>query len=417
MPPAMLIDALQGVRRKVKALSILYGLGVTLACLVGLVVGVVLLDYLLNLPAPPRIALSLLVLGALAYVIGRWVIKPAIARLTLSDIAGRLEQAFPQFDDRLRSTVDFAHGGDYGSNVMQQRVMSEAAQLATTLDLKRAVVTLPVWYSMLAGIGAIVLVAMLSIFVINPMYTRIAISRLLWPLGCASWPKSVLIETVGQVPHRVPVGERIEMKMRLERGDSASRKARIFYQLNIGPVVQEFMTRGADGIYSASLDANADTGKGAGVMKVWMTAGDDRKDLNPIEVLPRLAIKKVEAVITPPKYVGDAEPATVNLADGAAMLATGSEVALRVTFNKSLAGNGTPVTIKPVTDVKEMPAFAWQRSGDEQVQAKWTATHSMRFHIQATDVRWVHQHRARGIRADRPAGSKPDGADRESAKE
>ena len=29
----------------------------------------------------------------------------------LGDIAGRLERAFPQFDDRLRSTVDFATGG------------------------------------------------------------------------------------------------------------------------------------------------------------------------------------------------------------------------------------------------------------------------------------------------------------------
>ena len=37
-------------------------------------------------------------------------------------------------DDRLRSTVDFASGGGrpYGSDVMQQRVMSEAAEMATS---------------------------------------------------------------------------------------------------------------------------------------------------------------------------------------------------------------------------------------------------------------------------------------------
>src|SRR5689334_12236313 len=118
MPPAMLIDALQGVRRKVKTYSVAYGVGVALASLVGLVLALIFIDYLLNLPAAPRIVLSLLVLAALAYVVARWIIKPASAKLTLSDIAGHLEQAFPQFDDRLRSTVDFANGSTtYGSDV------------------------------------------------------------------------------------------------------------------------------------------------------------------------------------------------------------------------------------------------------------------------------------------------------------
>src|SRR4051794_34143005 len=184
MPPAMLMDALQGVRRKVKAYSVAYGIGVALASMVGLFLALILIDYLLNLPAAPRIALSLVVLGALAYVVGRWVIKPASAKVTLSDIAGRLEQAFPQFDDRLRSTVDFASGGGkvYGSDVMQQRVMNEAATLAGQLNLSSAVVAKPVWYSAAAGVGAIGLAIMLAVMV-NPAYTRIALSRLLSPFG------------------------------------------------------------------------------------------------------------------------------------------------------------------------------------------------------------------------------------------
>ncbi|HEX8522029.1 MAG TPA: DUF4175 family protein, partial [Tepidisphaeraceae bacterium] len=232
----------------------------------------------------------------------------------------------------------------------------------------------------------IVLALVLGIFVINPLYTRIALVRLLSPFGAPPWPKSVQIEMLGSIPKRVPVGERVELKMKLTKGDSASRKARIYYQLNSGPVVQELMTRGTDGVYTASLDAKAEAGKNAGGMKVWMTAGDDRKDIEQIQVLPRLAIQKVEAVLTPPKYVGAREPTVVNLADGAAMLATGSDVALRVTFNKSLAENASPVEIKPVTDPTKAPKFNWQRDGEQQVLAKWTATDSLRFHIQATDV-------------------------------
>jgi hypothetical protein len=352
-----------------------------------LILALILIDYLLNLPTAPRIALSLVVLAAVVYVIGRWIFKPATAKLTLSDVAGRLEQAFPQFDDRLRSTVDFSQGKPtYGSDVMQQRVMNEAADLAGRLDLNRALVMTPVWYSLSAGIGAIVLALVLGVFVVNPAYTRIAVSRILSPFGAPSWPKRVMIEMVGSVPTKVPVGDRVELKMRLAKGDRASTKARVFYQVNNGPVLQEFMQRGSDGVYVASLDAKAEAGKNAGAMKVWMTAGDDRRDVDQIQVLPRLAIQQVGAVITPPKYVGNVQPVTVNLGEGAAMLSAGSEVALRVSFNKSLAGNDSPVTIKPVTDAKNAPKLDFVRDGDQQVVTKWTATESLRFHVQATDV-------------------------------
>src|SRR4051812_5643469 len=119
MPPTMLIDALQGVRRRVKLLGITYGVGTALALALGLILLTVFTDYLLNLPAWPRTVLFLAALAAIAYAIARWIWQPAAAKLSLSDVAGRLERAFPQFDDRLRSTVDFAAGSSaYGSDIM-----------------------------------------------------------------------------------------------------------------------------------------------------------------------------------------------------------------------------------------------------------------------------------------------------------
>src|SRR5207248_2924100 len=194
------------------------------------------------------------------------------------------------------------------------------------LDLNRAVVIRPVWYSTSAGIGAIALLLMLALVIVNPLYTRIALSRLLTPFGGQAWPKRVQIEMVGNVPTCVPVGQRFDLRMKLTKGDRASAKALVHYQLDNGPVEQEYMTRGADGVFVASLDAKADPAKAAGAMKIWMTSGDDRKDLQQITVLPRLAITRVEAVITPPKYVCDAaKAATVNLAEAPAMTAAGSE--------------------------------------------------------------------------------------------
>jgi hypothetical protein len=55
--------------------------------------------------------LILLALGAFAVAAARWVVRPLTSKLSLSDVAGRLENAFPQFDDRLRRTVNFLGDG------------------------------------------------------------------------------------------------------------------------------------------------------------------------------------------------------------------------------------------------------------------------------------------------------------------
>ncbi len=53
MPPVMLFDALRDVRRKVKWLSVAYGIGVAVACCVGFVVALIFIYLLLFLPADP----------------------------------------------------------------------------------------------------------------------------------------------------------------------------------------------------------------------------------------------------------------------------------------------------------------------------------------------------------------------------
>ena len=288
MPPTMLIDALQGIRRRVKMLGVVYGVGVAVAVAVALLLATILFDYLLNLPAWPRLVLMLAAAACVAYIIARYIFIPARAKLSLSDVAGRLERTFPQFDDRLRSTVDFASGKPavFGSDIMQRRVMSEAAEMASRLDLGKAVVVKPAWFASGAAAGALI-VAMLLGVLVSPQYTRIALARLFSPFEGPAWPKRVQIQMLGTVPQRVPVGQRFDLKMKLTKGDRASTRARIFYQLDGGVVQQEYMTRGADGVYSASLDAKASADKNASIMKVWMTAGDDQADLLPITVLPR----------------------------------------------------------------------------------------------------------------------------------
>ncbi len=389
MPPTILLDALQAVRRRVRWLEAVFGLGILVAAALGLLVATVLLDYLLNLPAAPRIVLALAALVAVGYVLTRWFIRPLMAKLSLGDVAGRLEQAFPQFQDRLRSTVEIINGKVPGSEVMKQRIVAETAKMAGTVDLSRAVVARPVWYSSGAGAGSILLVAAIMLM-IGSQYTHIALARLIQPFAFNPWPKIVRIDLVGDVPQRVAVGQRLDVNIRLSRGDRPWRKATILYQYGdesgsrFGPVEQEYMTRGDDGVYHASLDARIFTqAAAAGAMKIWMQSGDGLFNVAPVKVVQRLTVKSVQAVITPPAYAN--QPATtVNLAQNPAVMTLGSTVQIRATFNKPLDAAVMPVIESLTPDTKVQ--FQWHRPDNQTIVGQLTAAASLRFHLHATDV-------------------------------
>lgn len=354
MVPTQLIDAIQDVRRKAKLLSIGYGVGVVLASVVAMLCGLVLLDWMLNLPAWPRVVLILGGLVGIGWTVRRFIWRPAATRITLSDIAGRLEQTFPQFDDRLRSTIDFVREGHVpGSDLMKQRTIEQAARLADEVNLRGAVVATPAVRSIAGGLSALLVLLLVATLVLDGRTLQIITSRLLTPFDGLPWPKRVEIQMLQDLPARVPVGQRIEVKMKLQRGDRPSLKPIVYYQLDDDPVQREFMTRGDDGTFAASLDARLDAAAQQGRLKVWMTAGDDRVDAAPIVVVPRLSIGTAEAVVQPPAYargVGARGTQTFNLLTVPAMAVEGSTVTLQFTFNKSLSGDADAVRLEPLGD-------------------------------------------------------------------
>src|SRR3954467_1534063 len=156
-----LLDSLSSIRRKVRVLSVMYGIGIVLASAVGLILAAVFLDYLLNLPAIPRLLFLFAAFAGIVYTLWNFLFRPISARLSLGDVAGRLENAFPQFDDRLRSTVDFVRPDLPGSVGMKDRVIGEADRMASAVDLSSALSPRPVVFAMGAGILALGLAVLL----------------------------------------------------------------------------------------------------------------------------------------------------------------------------------------------------------------------------------------------------------------
>src|ERR1700722_10427780 len=99
MPPTLLIDSLHGVRRRVKTLSVLFGVGIVVACAAATLLAAGFLDWCFDLPPVPRLLFLACALGVIGWAVSHWIIRPALARLSLGEIAGRLEGAFPEFSD------------------------------------------------------------------------------------------------------------------------------------------------------------------------------------------------------------------------------------------------------------------------------------------------------------------------------
>jgi hypothetical protein len=382
MPPTALIGTLESLRRRVRVLSVMYGVGILVATGAALLLGTVLLDYLLNLLPIPRIVLMLAASACLANFLARWVIRPALTRLRLSDVAGKLEHAFPDFKDRLRSSVDFLTKGTPGSEVMKNRVVAEAAELAGRFDLSAAVQTKPVWESFAAGGGAILILILLGALA-GRDYLSPALSRLISPFENQPWPKRVEIQMVSDLPSRVPVGRPVDVRIRLTKGDKASREARVYYQYGDGRTQTEIMTRGADGVYSASLDARIDATAGNGQMTVWMESGDDATTHKTIAIVQRLSVASAELIVQPPPYTN--EPAAPVAFDSTpATLTYGSSVTMKLTFNKDLDSSRLPA-ISVGEQGGPLPEIAWDGAVGNMVTGRWIARDSASFQIRAFD--------------------------------
>lgn len=383
MTPAMLINLLGSLRGRLRRLTGAYGLGIVLALLGAVFLAIALLDYTFHLSQIWRALFLAGGIGFLGAAVYRALWVPLQSRLPVTDIAGRIEKRFPQFEDRLRSAVGFIQSPTNDSPAMQQATIDQAVNLASTLPLKDVVDFRPALRSLAVGLGVVLAIGA-GVALMDGRTRSILFSRVLNPFSDVQWPKRVQIALLEPIPKRVAANGRVNVAIRLERGESSKVRPIVFYQNETGGVRQEFLSRGDDGRYTASLDARTESPTRGGSMKVWIVAGDDRTTDAQIEIVPRLGVETFAAAITPPPYVRKPAATPISLLSEQGVGLVGSMVDFTIGFSKPIADAGS-VKFIPMDDTPA-PSISWQKVDEKTIRGTMRLETSMQFRVDASDV-------------------------------
>ena len=138
---AELQEKILGARRVWRRGLFWTGAAIVLTGLLVIVVGESIVDWLMPLPSPVRIALLAGIVIAVGYLLYKHLIKPLRASLTLRDVALNVERNHPNLEDRLVSAVQFGkrETDDAIEAHMLQRLLEDTTERVKGIDFKATV--------------------------------------------------------------------------------------------------------------------------------------------------------------------------------------------------------------------------------------------------------------------------------------
>ena len=202
------------LRRRLRRLLLLYGLGWFVAAGLAAVLALGLADYLLRFQDRGlRVIGSLAVAAAWGWASFAYVYRPLRVRLRDLDLAVRLQRACPQLGDRLATAVEFLGQAESdptaGSPALRRAVIGRAALEAEDLDFKAILNPRPALRA--PGSAVLILAAAVLLGLDGPL-CRIALARMANPWGDLAWPRATHLELRHRVV-RVARGQAFEVEV------------------------------------------------------------------------------------------------------------------------------------------------------------------------------------------------------------
>ena len=187
---AELQEKILGARRVWRRGLFWTGAAIVLTGLLAIVVGESIVDWLMPLPSPVRIALLAGIVIAVGYLLYRHLIQPLRASLTLRDVALNVERHHPSLEDRLVSAVQFGNRepNDAIEAHMLQRLLEDTTESVKGIDFKATVDSIRTRKHV--GIALLVLAACALLSLLFPSEIQTSLLRVLVP-----WEKTEPILT------------------------------------------------------------------------------------------------------------------------------------------------------------------------------------------------------------------------------
>jgi hypothetical protein len=347
MSSQLLDNHLIDLRRRVRQVLVTYGISWLAAVLIGSLLIECLGDWVFHFDDPiVRLILGLAIAGGSFWALRKHLLTPLAVQLSDVDLALRIEDRYPGFQDSLASSVQFIRSGadpHIGSPELQQAVVAKALERLETLDCGDVIDTRQVRH--VAAIAVGVCLATILLAATNHSQTSIAVQRLLNPFSGPAWPRETSLRLLRE--DLAPLEFDSDNSLSVARGDTLKvlaentaghlpARVALEYRLADRKVVSETMRPTT---LNDTQGAQREIGIGQlpqakGDLEFRVVGGDDdQMPWHKVLIVPPPAIEKLQVTVTPPAYTGrprERLPAGVGHIQGL----IGSRVEIAASVNK-----------------------------------------------------------------------------------
>jgi len=343
---------------------------------------IVFLDWFLRLPAALRIVVTIFFVGGFVGAAWHWVVRPLRARVSIDDVAVRIEAHFEELGDQLRSSVHFLGGRDSASADMMREAVSRTERLIEQIPLEQALSARPflvrcAWF--VAGVTALLVIATMS-----PGWLQTGVTRYASPFGETEWQRRVLVTPLTG-DENVALGESITVKMRVERGYQESLRALVrMKEIEDRPSKSraQTMVRGENGEYLATIDGITTD------LQYWFEVGDATTERRPatIRVVRRPEVVSASVTIEPPAYATRFSSRTHDPSEGPVRSTIGERVTLVVRTSKPIPAGQPADSVGLVTEEGEPLPLVVSETDGQVLSSSWETVADKTFRVVLRDA-------------------------------
>ena len=309
------------------------GCAIAVVGLIAILAGAAIVDLLMPLPSGVRIALLIGVIGAVGYLLYRYLIQPLRTKLTPHDVALNVERQHQDLEDRLVSALQFGEveTDDPIKSHLLQRLVTDAVERTEDIDFKATVDKSKKRKHV--GIAVAVFAGCTLLALIFPTELNTSLNRLLSP-----WEKTEPVFTTKLIvePGNARILRGRSLAIDLEVTGKSADKARVVYTKQDPATDMEPQRQAIDmvriegekrrfGYEIFNINEN---------MEYYVAANEAESERYTVEVFDMPKVTTIEVTYTYPEYTK--LKSITQQGDGNIRAVAGSQAEVRITTNKAI---------------------------------------------------------------------------------